>query len=250
MNDSETYTFEDERRYINPTLSRDEQLGFVDTLRDTMRQNTADIGTQTERLGTNVPSNLGGLTGSNGYFAQRYQTTPLENQVNTLKATAQAKALNDLLSNYEDQMKNKAQQAYRKAARRASSNDTSSGTIEGEYLQQEPDSNVASPDMIMPTTGWPEGVSVRGYGTINNERFYQNADTGEVLYTDSPDWAKDSTGVYRYIGNWRANSRYNSRSDQQLADLTAAGKQPAVGNKIATPVTNRRVSISGGGGGW
>lgn len=119
MDASEYFDLED-RRYVSPTVSRDDQLGFVNTLRDTMGLNTAQINAQTERLGTDIPSSMGGLAGSGSYFAQRYQTTPLEARANTLKATAQAKALNDLMSNYERQMANRAQQAYRNAKRRAS----------------------------------------------------------------------------------------------------------------------------------
>lgn len=129
MDPSEYYDFED-RTYINPTLSRDEQLGFIDTLRNTVGRNTAQINTQTKALGSNLPSTKGGLTGSNSYFAQRYQTTPLETQVNTLKATAQAKALNDLMTNYQNQMANRYNQAYRSAQKRASSSGGSS-EIEG-----------------------------------------------------------------------------------------------------------------------
>lgn len=130
MDPSEYYDFEG-RTYINPTLSRDEQLGFIDTLRNTVGRNTAQINTQTKALGSNLPSTKGGLTGSNSYFAQRYQTTPLETQVNTLKATAQAKALNDLMTNYQNQMANRYNQAYRSAQKRASSGGGGSSGIEG-----------------------------------------------------------------------------------------------------------------------
>lgn len=118
MDPSEYYEFED-RAYVSPTVSRDEQLNFVNTLRDTVDSNTAQINAQTQDLGTNITSNLGGLTGSDGYFAQRYQTTPVESQVNTLKATAQAKALNDLMTNYQNQAANRYNQAYRNAKARA-----------------------------------------------------------------------------------------------------------------------------------
>lgn len=239
--DNETYLWENDRRYIQPTLSRDEQLGFVNTLRDTMGRNTNQINTQTHNLGTDIPSNLGGLTGTKSYFNQRYQTIPLESQANTLKAAAQAKALNDLMSNYENQMKNRANQAYRAASRRASSG-SGGGSADGEVEYEDPTETTpyeTSADMIMPTAGWPEGVSVTGYGTINNERFYKNADTGEILYTDSSNYAQDSNGIYRYIANWRANSRYDGFSNRQLADLTAAGKQP---------VSTSSVSALGGGG--
>ena len=118
MAPNEYYTYED-RAYVTPTLSRDEQMSFVDTLRDTVGKDTAQINAQTQALGTDVPPNLGGLTGSEGYFAQRYQTTPVEAQVNTLKATAQAKALNDLMANYQNQVQNKYNQAYRSYQKRA-----------------------------------------------------------------------------------------------------------------------------------
>lgn len=130
MDPSEYYTYEN-RAYLNPTLSRDEQLKFVDTLRDTIGSNTANINYQTRMLGTDVTPNYGGLTGSNSYFKQRYQTIPVETQVNTLKATAQAKALNDLLSNYQNQAANKYNQAYRNAKARAAAAAAAAATAGG-----------------------------------------------------------------------------------------------------------------------
>lgn len=134
MDSSDYYLYEDDRAYVNPTVSRDEQLGFVDTLRDTMGTENQRIATQTQQLGTNVPSSLGGLTGSGGYFQQRYQTPQMETTVNQLKATTQAKALNDLMSNYETQAKNRYSQAYRDYNRRKNSTSGGSGdgTDEGE----------------------------------------------------------------------------------------------------------------------
>lgn len=120
MNDNEFYEFED-RVYSSPTVSRDEQLDFISNLRDTMGKESQRIATQTENLGTAVPSDLGGLGGSGSYFQQRYQTMPVENTVANLRATAQAKALNDLMSNYEAQAKNRYSQAYRRASNLASS---------------------------------------------------------------------------------------------------------------------------------
>lgn len=114
MDNSEFYDFED-RRYINPTLSRDEQLGFVDNLRSMIGTDTAKINTQTQNLGKNINPNEGGLAGSGGYFAQRYQTTPVESQVKVLKSAAQSKALNDLMTNYQNQAANRYNQAYRSA---------------------------------------------------------------------------------------------------------------------------------------
>lgn len=247
MNDAETYIGEDERRYISPTLSRDEQLGFVDTLRDVMGRNTAEINTQTERLGTDIPSNLGGLTGADSYFTQRYQTVPLESEVSALKSTAQAKALNDLLSNYESQMKNRAQQAYRRAQRRTNPSSpnnpsTDDPSTDGGSEWGEPTAYTVSQDMTMPTEGWPEGISVTGYGTINGIRYYKDAATGKDLYVDDPDFARGSDGYYYNIGQLKAeqgtiksilNGTY-WMSDQQLADRVANA-----GTTKTTPATTR-----------
>lgn len=140
MDPSEYYDFED-RRYVNPTLSRDEQLGFVDTLRDTVGRNTAQINAQTQALGSNLPSTQGGLTGANSYFSQRYQTTPVEAQVSALKSTAQAKALNDLMANYQTQAQNRYNQAYRSYQKRSNNpttNPTTDPTKDVSPFEKEP----------------------------------------------------------------------------------------------------------------
>lgn len=124
MDNSEFYDFEN-RRYIVPTLSRDEQLDFVENLRNMVRDDTARINTQTQRLGTNISPNLGGLAGSGGYFAQRHQTTPVEAQVKTLKSAAQSKAMTDLMNNYSNQVMNRYNQAYRSANKRKAADDDS-----------------------------------------------------------------------------------------------------------------------------
>lgn len=222
--DNETYTFEDGRRYILPTISRDEQLGFVNTLRDTMGRNTSQINTQTRNLGTNIPSNLGGLTGSNAYFTQRYQTMPLESQANTLKATAQAKALNDLMSNYETQMKNRANQAYRNASRRSSSASSSASSASSasgydgvEYAEPEAyDQSSAlrvgltkdSNDNPQSTYAFTRGGYTYVYlGTPSNR-------TNRLYWTDDPDYYRDSGGDYVYgpTEAWRTQNGVSSKA--------------------------------------
>jgi hypothetical protein len=144
MDPKEYYDFED-RRYVDPFLSRDEQLGFVDTLRNTVGRNTAQINTQTKALGSALPSTMGGLTGSNSYFTQRYQTMPIETQMQTLRATAQAKALNDLMTNYQNQIANRYRQAYRKSG---GSNGNNSNKVQGDvdYVDEGYDEEVAPPN--------------------------------------------------------------------------------------------------------
>jgi hypothetical protein len=90
-----------------------EQNAFIDNLRNVQQQNTAEISQQTQDLGTDVPSNLGGLGGGEAYFTSRYQTPQVNEMVSTLKSAAQAEALNEVMNNYKGQLQNKYKQAYR-----------------------------------------------------------------------------------------------------------------------------------------
>lgn len=105
MNDNDFSMFED-RAYLSPTVSRDEQLSFIDTLRNTQAQNTQQINADTYALGSQLPSNLGGLSGAEDTFVARYQKPQTEQTVADLRTAAQQTALNQALSNL--------QSAYRK----------------------------------------------------------------------------------------------------------------------------------------
>lgn len=132
MNSDEFYEYED-RAYINPTLSSGEQESFIDNLRNIQSQNNAQIAQQTYNLGTQVPSNLGGLGGGEAYFTSRYQTPQVGEMVNTLKTAAQAQALQDVMSNYQAQLKQKYQNEYKKAQKRAAARARSYGGGYGYY---------------------------------------------------------------------------------------------------------------------
>ncbi len=114
--DKETYTFED-RVYVNPETSLNEQLGFVDKLRSLQQEGTDKITRDTHNLGTDVTPNLGGLTGAEGMWQQQYVTPRVNTMLSNLRATAQAQALNDVLGNYQNQMKQRYNNAYRAASR-------------------------------------------------------------------------------------------------------------------------------------
>ena len=118
---NESYDFE-ERKYINPTVSRDEQLGFIDRLRDVEARGMNQIARDTHALGTDVPSNLGGLTGSAGLWNRMYVAPRVNTMVSGLRATAQAQALSDILANYQNQMKQRYAKAYREYAKKNAQN--------------------------------------------------------------------------------------------------------------------------------
>lgn len=117
---NEYYDYEG-RRYINPTTSRDEQLGFIDNLRKTQAQDLSAISRDTYNLGTKIPSSMGGLSGSGNLWSKQYVSPQVNSMVEGLRSTAQAQALNTALSNYQSQLNKRYQDAYKAARRRARS---------------------------------------------------------------------------------------------------------------------------------
>lgn len=118
--DDFSYT-ENDRRYINPQVSLDEQNAFIDNLRNMQQTDTAQITQDTHNLGTDLPSNLGGLSGGANYFKSRYQTPQTNSMISDLRATAQANALSTLMNNEIAKAKKRYNDAYRAAKKRSGS---------------------------------------------------------------------------------------------------------------------------------
>lgn len=133
---------EEDRRYIDPNVSLNEQNAFIQNLRDTQVQRNAQIAQQTHNLGTDVPSNLGGLTGSEAYFNARYQTPQTNSMIADLKTTAQAQALSEALNNELAKAKQRYTNAYRAAQKRSGNNTTTptdtTGDADIEYIANDP----------------------------------------------------------------------------------------------------------------
>lgn len=120
LNDNEYTEFEN-RKYLNPQIMVDESNAFIDNLRNTQQANNQQIRNQTYNLGTQVPSNLGGLVGGESYFTSRYQTPQTNSAVANLRAIAQANALNQALANEQEMWKKRYNDAYRAYQKRANS---------------------------------------------------------------------------------------------------------------------------------
>lgn len=185
------YTEFEGRRYVNPTISRDEQMAFIDNLRNTQTANNEQIQTDTYNLGTHIPMTQGGLatgaTDPDSYFMQRYQTPQVDTQVATLKATAQAQALNDVLSNYQKQMKKRYNDAYRAYNKRkgngGGNNPTNptNPTKPGGGTDEKPldrDTEVKISGQIT-TDPW-EGINTTTE-FFDGKYYTRNSDTGQVL---------------------------------------------------------------------
>lgn len=113
-----TMDFED-RIYVRPEISRDEQLAYLDTLKDIQAQNTQQINQNTYNLGSPVTSNVGGLTGTEGLWKAQYQTPQTTAQIADLRAIAQQTALNQAMQNINNINQNRYKQASRNYYRRA-----------------------------------------------------------------------------------------------------------------------------------
>lgn len=122
MNLDDFSTVVDDRRYVNPQVSLDEQNTFIDNLRTAQGTRTAEIAQDTYNLGTAVPSNLGGLSGAGSYFTSRYQTPQTNAVVADLRAAAQAQALSDAMNNEIAQAKQRYSNAYKAYQKRHGGN--------------------------------------------------------------------------------------------------------------------------------
>lgn len=125
---TEQFTEVEGRVYENPQTGIDESNRFIDRLRAIQSENTQKISQDTQNLGTSVPSQLGGLTGADSYFTSRYQTPQTNATVASLRATAQAAALNDVLENEQAMWKKRYNDAYRNYQKRQNNKSNTSTT--------------------------------------------------------------------------------------------------------------------------
>lgn len=121
------------RAYLNPQVPLDESNTFIDNLRASQNRQNQEISTDTQRLGTDVPSNLGGLTGADSYFTSRYQTPQTNSAVANLRAAAQANALNQILQDEQAMWKKKYQDSYRDYQKRQYRKAYGGGSRGGSY---------------------------------------------------------------------------------------------------------------------
>lgn len=163
------FSFEqDDRRYINPQTALDESNAFIDNLRNVQQQGTGEIVQDTYNLGTQVPSNLGGLVGSEGYFRSRYQTPQTNAIVSDLRAAAQAQALNEAMNNELAIAKQRYNNAYKAAQKRARSRG-GGGTV--------------APTSPAPDAGFPDNVTEEDVPESSGAAFWKDAPvTNDAVY--------------------------------------------------------------------
>lgn len=146
------------RAYINPQVSLDESNAFIDNLRSVQGQQNQEIFSDTQMLGTDVPSVMGGLTGGNSYFTSRYQTPQTNSAVANLRAAAQAQALNEVLANEQAIWKKRYQDAYRNYQKRQNARANAPTTTNNPYANVPGD----DPEYETTTPSGTGGASVSG----------------------------------------------------------------------------------------
>ena len=184
MNLDDFSYIDNDRRYVNPQVRLNEQNAFIDNLRNTQGQDTAQIRQDTYNLGTAVPSNLGGLTGGSNYFKSRYQTPQTNSMVSDLRAAAQAQALSTLLSNEIGKARKRYNDAYRAAKKRA--NNIASGNDPSNYLEKlkTKTTNEYGAGPKLPTTPGNSGEEEASQGMVSKGK-WDLTDTGAMLGTNS-----------------------------------------------------------------
>lgn len=127
----EDYAYEDDGRwYIRPEVALNEQNAFINNYRNIEAQNNAQIAQQTRALGTQVPSQLGGLVGGGGYFRSRYQTPQTNQIVADLRSQMQGQALQAVLQNELEKAKKKYKDAQNSALKTSNASNTNPWSVD------------------------------------------------------------------------------------------------------------------------
>lgn len=217
LNDNEFVEVEG-RGYVNPQVALDESNTFIDNLRSTQQANNQQIQTDTYNLGTEIPSNLGGLTGAESYFTSRYQTPQTVSAVANLRAAAQATALNQVLQNEQEMWKkryNDAYRAYQKSQYNKNNNPgggggdddegedpdfVGTGELTGLSAKQDVNEYTRTPTITNSTEVAGDNRSTE---RTRNIKVYKdnkgNVDT--IIVNGVPHYGRDARARYRYLKN-------------------------------------------------
>lgn len=204
------------RLYSNPQIGLDESSSFIEKLRQTQQANTQQIAQDTANLGTEVPSNLGGLTGGEGYWTSRYQTPQTDTTVANLRAAAQAQALNDVLANEQAIWKKRYQDAYRAYQKRQYDANKTPQNPSDEYdggLDYEDTGATTGLDAVQDinqydTTSTVYDSTQQSFDSRNTERDKQievtkdsNGNVSTLIINGVPHYGREARARYRYLKN-------------------------------------------------
>ena len=222
--ETEATVFED-RTYVNPNTTVDETNAFIDNYRNLQQTNTNKIISDTHNLGTDVTSNLGGLSGSGSYWKNRYQTPQTSSAVADLRATAQAAALNTALENEKNAWTKRYNDAYRNYQKRSwnNSNNPTNNPDTGGDNKLDVDVN---PDN-------ESGGDTNENNTTNGPGFVSSVEGGLNVFTD-------------YNGDKWTLRNLEDGDELLLGGLTSVGGNLKDTFPDGTPLTNGATYYAGG----
>lgn len=219
MNSDEVIEFED-RSYVNPQTSIDEQNQFIEKFRALQDQNQAQINQQTQALGSQVPSNQGGLVGAENLWNVQYQRPQVNAAIENLRANNQLQALNTVMSNQQNAMANRLNQAKRAyyraqheaAKRNRTSRGTNPSTTSGNIITEEIPAGVATDTTVRTnapgTSVVLDPLSVAG-DNINRNPIFDviNTANNEVLKKyDTPGSPSSGSSTSAPTSFWELNN--------------------------------------------
>ena len=207
---NETFEFED-RRYVQPQRTLDEQNSFIDKLRAMESSDLAKIERDTHALGTDVPSIHGGLTGSGNIWRERFEKPQTNSLVSGLKSTAQASALETALNNLRNQWKKR----YDKAL----SDSENSGNSNGAFDTKEGDPYEEVIGSGLGITGSYFVYDKNGnlYTTMN----VGTDDKGNITGIDTQMQSYDTDAALNIIDNLKNNGYTFKNANGQVVEITS-----------------------------
>ena len=168
---------DEDTRAINPQTSLGEQNAFIENLRNAQAQQNAEIQQQTHDLGTDVPSQLGGLTGGEGYFQDRLQIPYTNAAVGDLRAAAQAQALSEAYDLELARANSRYNAAARAARERAARRNRYGGGGGGGGNSPTTPTNNAGEDVLEEATDRKIGRSEEWVEKLDTEKLKKNIES-------------------------------------------------------------------------
>lgn len=218
------YTEIEGRRYLNPNLQVTQTDDFINNLRTTQQANNQQIVTQTQDLGTEVPSNLGGLVGGEGYWTSRYQTPQANNAVQNLRTASLLAAMNQAGKNELAMWQKRQQDAYRAYQKR-----------QNDKTNQNPNTTNGSSNLGVDVNSGDSGEGGANENTTTTGPGYVTSVQGGLnIYTDQGG------------GKWTLRNLQGG-DEVLLGGLTNVGGNLLRTFPDGTPLTNGAVYDAGGG---
>lgn len=231
---------------VSPTVSRDNQLAFIDQYRQLQGENTAQIGEAAHALGSDLTAQYGGLHGPSEYIRSRYQTPQTESRIANLRTTAQLAALNQLMQNEQNKWANRYNQAYRNYQKRANSSGSGSGSgsasggVEGQAYGEYGTSDTlgisSAEDRLL-----PEGAN--RITVVGANGAYSNGYPAAYVTADNTDGSMGDTVVGQY-----GVPVQNSNGASDFFDLVGQFNLPENARRVAQFTANPLAAVSGWAG--